>query len=312
VNRTIFGILDATDAGHGSVLAGIAWMLLASLGFAGVYGIVRHLSTDLHPFVIVFFRSLFGLAVMVPWILSTRLDGLRTRRVGLHLVRAVLSITVTFSLFWGFSHMPMAQAMALNFTAPLFTTVFAVIILGEVAHLRRWSATIIGLLGTIVILRPGMEAVSAPALVVLFGSLVMAGSVIVIKILSRTESVNAIVTYMVIFITPLSLVPALFVWTTPDWRELAWLFALGVAATFAHQCVTRALRAADASVVMPFEYTQLPFVAAIGYLAFGQGVDAWTWSGAAIIAAAGIYIAHREAVIGRTRTATLAAIEPDA
>ncbi|MCP4326976.1 MAG: DMT family transporter [Alphaproteobacteria bacterium] len=288
-----------------SFIAGALWMLLAALGFALMSGIIRHVSAQLDPFVIVFFRNLFGLMFMMPWLLRSGLSGLRTGRLRLHLLRAVMGLGGMLCWFWALSNMPMAEAVALNFTAPLFTTVLAIPLLGEVVHLRRWTATIVGFLGVLVILRPGMAAISEPAIVVLMASVFMAGAGILIKTLSRTEGDGAMVTYVVLFLTPMSLVPALFVWTMPSWTTLLWLAAIGGLATLAHQCLTRSFRAADASAIMPFDYARLPFVAAIGYVAFDQSVDVWTWVGGGIIAAAGLYIAHREIVLGRDPTAPL-------
>ena len=291
----------------GAVLQGAFWMLLAALCFAAMNGIIRHLSTELHPFVLAFFRTFFGLAFMLPWILRSRGAGLKTDRLGLHFIRALIGLTAMLAWFWALAHMAMAEAVALNFTMPLFTTLLAIPLLGEVVRMRRWAATAIGFLGVLVILRPGAGAISDTALIVLFASVFMAAAGIAIKMLSRTETNNAIVAYMVVFMTPMALVPALFVWTTPSWTALPWLVALGGMATLAHQCLTRSFRAADASAVMPFDYARLPFTALVGYLAFGQVVDIWTWIGGGIIAVAGLYIAHREVVLGRARTVPLAA-----
>ncbi len=277
-------------------------MTLAALGFACMIGIIRHVSTEVHPFVVAFFRFFFSLMFMIPWLLRVGLGGLRTDHLGLHGIRAGLGLFAMLCWFWGLAHMPLAEAVALNFTAPLFTTVLAIFVLGEVVHARRWSATIIGFLGTLIILRPGAVAITDASLIVLLASLFMACSGIAIKLLSRTESSSTIVAYMALFLTPLSLVPALFVWTTPSWTMFMWLILLGGLATASHICLSRSFAAADASAIMPFDYARLPFAAAIGYVAFDQTVDIWTWVGAGIIAASGLYIAHREVVLGRSRT----------
>jgi S-adenosylmethionine uptake transporter len=126
-----------------------------------------------------------------------------------------------------------------------------------------------------------------------------------VKILSRTEPTSLIVAYMGIYLVPMSLVPALFVWTTPSGTDWLWLIAIGAVATFGQLAITSAYAAAEATVVVPFDYTRLLFAALIGYAAFGEIPDAWTWLGAAVIAASAVYIAHREAV--RSRAATTAA-----
>jgi len=282
----------------GSFVRAVLWMLAAMAGFAVMIAIVRILSADLHAFVIAFFRNLFGLLFMVPWLIRVGRAGLKTERLGLHAVRAGFGLAAMLLWFWALGRMPLAEAVALNFTAPLFTTLLSIPLLGEVVRLRRWTATAIGFLGTLVILRPDAEGLSWPALAVIGASLFMALAGISIKKLATTESSSAMVTYMVLFLTPASLLPALATWTTPDGPTWLWLIALGGLATLSHQCLVRAFRLAEASALMPFDYARLPFAAALGFVLFGEIADLWTWVGAAAIAGSGLYIAHREARLG--------------
>jgi drug/metabolite transporter (DMT)-like permease len=131
----------------------------------------------------------------------------------------------------------------------------------------------------------------------------MAVSVLFIKSLSRTEHPSAIVLYMNLILTPLSLFPALFVWRWPSWPMLAVLACLGLFATLAHQLLTRAYTKGDASAVIPFDYARLPFIAVMAYVVFGEVPSPWTWPGAAIIAGAAVYIVRREAKRARRRAA---------
>lgn len=290
------------DATGNNVLLGAGFMVAAGLFFAVMMGMIRHLADDgVHPFEIAFFRNLFGFAVMLPWIFKVGLGGLKTDKYGLYTLRAITGTAAMVAWFWAISVLPLTEATALSFTTPFFATILAIPILGEVVRIRRWAAIVIGFLGAMVILRPGVESVSAEALMVLFSAVMMAASSMCIKLLSRTEPVNAIVVYMTIYLTPLSLIPALFVWTWPSWEQLGWLFLLGGVATLAHVCLTQAFRHADASAVMPFDFARLIFASIIGYIVFSQVTDLWTWIGAAIIAIAAIYIAHREAVAARER-----------
>ncbi len=285
-----------------NVLLGAAFMLSAGLFFAIMMGIIRHLAHDgVHPFEIAFFRNLFGFAVMLPWVFKVGLGGLKTERYGLYTMRALTGTAAMVAWFWAISILPLTEATALSFTTPFFATILAVPILHEVVRIRRWAAICIGFAGALVILRPGFQTISAEALMVLFSALMMAMSTMCIKLLSRTEPVNAIVVYMTIYLTPLSLIPALFVWVWPTWEQLGWLALLGLVATVAHICLTRAFRHADASAVMPFDFSRLIFASLIGYLLFDQVTDLWTWVGSAIIVGAAIYIAHREAVAARER-----------
>ena len=302
---TAFAAMPAT-------IRGALWMTVGTAGFAVAAGIIRHTSAELHTFEIVFFRNLFALFIMLPWVMRQGAGALRTKRIGLYTFRACLALTAMISWYTAITLVPLGDAVALSFTAPIFTTILAGIFLHEVIRARRWSAVLVGFLGVLVILRPGFETVDPNLFIVIVSSVAFAGSGIVIKILSRTDSPNAIVTWMAIYLTPLSLVPALFVWRTPEVATLLWLVALAAATTTGHIGLTRAYAVAEATAVQPFAYVHLPFVAIVGYIAFGEVPTAWTWIGAAIIAAACLYIAHREARAtdsARAGTATAAGQE---
>ena len=281
---------------------GAVWMVLAAALFASLTALVRHVSARVPPVEIVFFRSVFGLLFMLPWALGAGagVANLRTRRLGMHGLRALSALGSFICWYLAFAVMPIAEATALSFTAPLFATVGAVLFLGEVVGVRRASAVVVGFIGAMVILRPGIEAITLPALLVLAGSAFNAVSVLTIKSLSRTESAGTIVVYLGLLMTPMSILPALFYWTMPSLETLAWLAGIGLVATLSQLTLSRALRVADATAVLPFDYSKLIFAAILGYAAFGEQPDLWTWAGATIIFAATLYTARREA-LGATR-----------
>lgn len=269
-------------------------MVLATFAFAIMTALIRFLAEDLHPFQIAFFRNLFGFLFMLPWLMRAGMGALRTTRMRLYWLRAAFALAAMLCWFSGLALMPLAEATALSFSAPLFATLAAIVVLGERLGPHRTIALISGLAGALIILRPGLAPVGLPALLILASSVFIACAITTVKILARTEGTSAIVTWMVIYLIPLSLVPALFVWTWPDLDLLGWLFALGAAATVGQVAMTRAYAAADATVVLPLDYTRLPFVALIGWVAFAETVDVWTWVGAAVMATATIYMTYRE------------------
>jgi drug/metabolite transporter (DMT)-like permease len=199
------------------------------------------------------------------------------------------------SWFYGISYVPLATATAVNFTAPLFATMAAAVILHEEVGLRRWAAVVIGFVGVLVIMRPSHESLDPMLLVILLSAASWAMNNITVKYLVRTEPPSTVVALFSVYLMPLSLIPALFVWQWPDLRTLCALAGLGVLGTLAHLSVARAYLTADASACAPYEFVRLPYAALIGYLLFGEVSDGWTWVGAAIIAGAVIYVAHREA-----------------
>jgi drug/metabolite transporter (DMT)-like permease len=280
---------------------GILWMIAAAVFFAGLNSAVRLGSTQVHVFEVVFFRNFFNLIFMLPWLIRMGLGALRTQRLGLHALRSTFGLISMFLQFSALALMPLAEATAISFSAPLFAMIGAALVVGEKVRARRWIAIGIGFLGVAIVLRPGFAAVSLPALMMLIGSSVVGAGFTCVKLLSRTESPNVMVLFMGIFMAPVSLVPALFVWQWPS--ALGWLYlvAVGTCATLAHLCFNRAFAAAKASAVLPFDYLRLPLVALYGFLLFTEIPDVWTWAGAGVIVAANLYIAQREAALARAR-----------
>ncbi len=288
---------------------GALYMIAAAFGFSLMNMFIRIAAAELHPFTIAFFRNLFALAFILPWLARTGLSGLRTQRLGTHLLRGLFGITAMLCWFSSVVLLPLGEAVALNFTVPLFATAGAALFLGEVVGIRRWAATFVGFLGVLIVLRPGFAEVTPVMALPIIASVFMAASVLLVKSLSRTEHPATIVLILNMILTPLSLGPALLYWQWPSWPVLAALVALGLFATFAQLALTQAFSKAEASVIIPFDYARLPFIAVMAYFAFGEIPSAWTWPGAAVIASAAIYIARREAKVARVRAASGAAGE---
>lgn len=290
----------ATPPSH--TVRGALYVIAASFFFAAMGALIRLGAAELHAFQIAFLRNFFGLLFMLPWLYRDGFTVLRTERIGLYWLRAILGVITMLTWFWAMTVMPLAEAVSLSFSAPLFVTLGAVIFLNEVVGLRRWSATMVGFLGVIIILRPGINSINPAAIGVVASAVCMAGSILLIKVLSRSESPNAIVLYMVLMMAPLSLLPALAVWQWPSAQTWLWMVMLGGFGTIAHLLFTNALKVAEASAVMPFDFVRLPFTVVLGIWLFDQNIDLWTWAGAAVIFSSGIYIAHREILSGRPRT----------
>ncbi len=286
---------DAEDAGgRGDVLRGALLMAAAAACYAILHGSVRYISSDIHPFEVTFFRNLFGFLVLLPWFVMHGLQPLRTRRFGLHLLRAGSNVVAMLMFFMALSMTPLALVQALGFTAPLFTTVLAIFILGERVRLRRWTALIAGFVGALAIIRPGLQPVDTGSLLTLGSAAVWGFTLVIIKVLSRTDSAVTITAYMVLLMSPLSLIPALFFWTWPDPAGWFWLVVCGVSGTAAQLLMAQSFRVAEATVVLPFDFTKIVWGALIGYVVFGEVVDIWTWIGAAVIFAGVTYITYRE------------------
>ncbi|TNE35303.1 MAG: DMT family transporter, partial [Alphaproteobacteria bacterium] len=242
----------------------------------------------------VFLRNVAGLLFIMPWLLKVGIRGLKTKRVGFYCGRGLSGFLSMISWFYAVSVLPLADAVSLNFTAPIFGTVLAIFILGEKVGIRRGTAMIVGFAGAMIILRPGFTHLNLGSYAALISAVGMAMSIMFVKLLSRTESTPAIVAWTQIWILPMSFLPAMFVWQTPTLHQIMLILTIGLLATFGHLSFTRAYSLAEASLVMPFDFFRLIFSAAIGFIFFLQSPDIYTYIGAAVIFSSSIYIAIRE------------------
>ncbi len=279
----------------------ISCILVGSASSAGMNGSIRELSTGLHVFEIAFFRNFFGLILMLGLVARGRLGVLRTKRFPLHLLRAVLNAVAMLTFFQALALIPLAEVTALAFTTPLFAVVLAVIVLKERLGPRRMVGLLVGLVGALIIIRPGVVPLSLGSVLVIGSSLIWACALMCIKLLSRTETSLSIAIYAALLLTPLTGIPALFVWQWPHGSEWVLLVVIAATGSFYQVMINQALKLADASLVMPFDFTKLIWAALVGYIFFSEIPDIWTVAGGAVIIASVTYITYREA---QTKPAT--------
>ena len=262
---------------------------------------VRKVSVDMHVFESVMFRSLFGIAFMVPWLMRKGFAGIRTKRLGLFAIRGTGAYFVTYFYFSAAALIPLADLTSITFTRPILGTIAAIIFLKEVAGGRRWSAIAVGFIGMLIIVRPGFADVNLGILLVLCGVMFQTCNTIIVKKLTETEHPDTIVLYHTLFILPLSIIPAIYVWKTPTPEQWFWLAVIGAAGILTQRAMTRAFVAADASFVLAMSYLRLPIAAFVGFAFFSEVPVIWVWIGASIICASSAYIAHRESVLARAK-----------
>ena len=277
-----------------SVLWGCLAMFASTLFFSGMHACVRYLSADLHPFEIAFFRNFFGVLILIPFAVRAGRHVLKTQHFNLHLVRASFNIVAMLVFFYALSITPLALVQALSFTAPLFTTILAIFFLGEIVRLRRWAAIIVGFIGVLIILRPGIEPLQLGAYLVLCSAAIWAMTMIVIKRLSNTDSALTITLYVSLFLTLFSFVPALLVWEWPVGMHWLWLLGIAVAGTLGQLCLAKAFSLADATLVLPIDFAKIVWGALFGYVFFSETVDGLTWLGAIIVFSGACYLGWRE------------------
>lgn len=284
-----------------SNLRGIVAMLLAVGLFSLMDGGLKHLAGHYPPMQVAALRGLSGVPLVAAWVLATgAAAGLLKVRWSLHLLRAALSILMLSSFAFALRGMPMTTAYSIFFVAPLLITALSVPMLGETVGPRRWAAIAVGLLGVLVVLRPTGEGVFGWAgLAVLVAASGYSLSAIMVRVMHRTDSAQSMVFWMLVMTAVGAGLLAL-----PGWVPLraadAWVIAgVGVTGFLGQVAITEAFRSGEASVVAPFEYSALAWGLGLDLLIWGALPDGWTFAGAGIIVASGLYLVHRERVRAR-------------
>jgi drug/metabolite transporter (DMT)-like permease len=285
-------------------IAGVIWVTISMALLAGLAAFSRAaMNAGLHPFEVVFLRNLLACVMLLPLLAWRGASLLQSNQFSLYGVRVVISLLSMQAWFYALSLIPIGEVTAITFLAPVFGTLAAIFLLGERVRLRRWSAIIVGFLGAMIILRPGMAPLGLGQACAVFTAMSMGFAAIMIKQLTAIDDPDKIVLLTNLMLTPLSLVPALLVWTWPSVEALVPVLGMGLMAVLGHATLVRGYAATDASLAMTFEFSRLPFAVGIAYLAFGETIDAWTWVGAAIIFASAVYITRREAKLAAQRPA---------
>ena len=257
--------------------------------------LVRVLSQELNAFSIAFFRSIFGLIFVLPWIYKRRSQIFRTNFAWLHAVRAALKVLALVTFFYAVSRANLAQVTAINFATPIFVMIGALLFLGEKLGLLRIVAVVLGFGGVLLIVRPATGQFDPFLLFALLGALFTAAIQLVLKAMSRRDPTDTLVAWNLILMGPLALIPAVFFWTTPSPAMLGLLALQGALGAIGMTAITRAMSLADVSAIIPFDFLRLPLVALGASYFFSQSADAVTWMGAAIIFSAGLVASRRPA-----------------
>lgn len=252
-------------------------------------------------FEIVFLRQLLGALFMLPWLVRAGVGTLRTVRLPTHGLRACCGYAGLVCGYHALYLIPMSDTVALQFTLPIFTAIFAVLFLGERVGIHRWAAIFVGFVGVLVIVRPGFSVLNVGMALALASAAFYAATDVSARSLSHNDGTPVIMFYGYILQLPLSTAPAVFYWTTPSIETVPAILGFILSAMVAQWCLTRAFAYAEASLVSPVLFLRLPFVATIGFVVFGQSTSDWTWAGAGIIFLSTYALAWREARAHRRR-----------
>jgi len=278
----------------------IMWMVVSVICFSAMSLCVKHAANQgIAPFQIVFARVLFGLVAILPFaLIAGPRSVLATKRPFRHMLRSAVGVSAMVLLFIAFSRLNMTETVALNFTVPFFVALGAAIFLGEVIRMRRIAATVVGFLGVLVVAQPWNQALVWAQMLPLLAAVLMATAFLLVKDLTKTESTIRLVTFQGFWMSVYTIVPALLVWQSLSLDLWLVLILAGFIATAGQWALTLAARQGEASAVMPFDYLRLPLVAVLELTVLGVVPAFASLAGGAIIAAAAIYMARREAQLG--------------
>lgn len=282
-------------------LAGIAYKVSATLGFAAMAASIKALADGYPVGETVFFRSFFALPIVVGWAWAAgkMQDAWRTENVWFHMSRSVVGLAAMFMSFVALQDLPLADWTVIGFAMPIFATILAAALLAEPVGVWRASAVAVGFLGVLIVIGPKLSFANGGAALLMLASTLCAGMVIVIiRRISATENGVAIAFYFMLACTVVSALTLPFAWRTPDTHDLILLILSGVFGGIGQVCNTFAYARAAPSLLGPFDYLGLVWAVGLGMILFDQFPDALTWVGAIIVIASGVVIAWRERRLG--------------
>jgi drug/metabolite transporter (DMT)-like permease len=285
---------NVTSRDEDRPLHGIVLLIASTLCLATSDALAKYLSATLPSVEIAWIRFSVFVLIMLPIAISSGSSPLRSLRPGLQFLRGLTLVSSSLLFITGLRYLPIAEASATSFVAPLFVTGLSILMLAERVGRRRWAATLVGLFGVLIVVRPGTAAFDPASILPITSAFLWALTLVMTRMISgadrtvTTMTLSAIVGFCVLS----ALVP--LVWVTPSWRDLALAVGVGFASTAGQWMVVLAFRHADASVLAPFSYVQLVWVTVIGLAVFAEVPDLWTFVGAAFIIGSGLYTAHRE------------------
>ena len=291
-------------------LLGIGLKVLSALVFTAMSAILKIVSVRYPTGELVFFRSAFAIVPLLIWLgwRGDLVDSIRTHNIGGHLMRGIMGSCAMFSGFFALSFLPLHDAIAIGYAAPLMVVVLAALVLKETVRAYRWAAVVVGFAGVLIMLSPHLGVGLAPgimpagaavgALFALFGAFCSAGAAIQVRRLTSSEKTGAIVLYFSLLTTLLGLSTVVLGWRMPAGLDAVLLVSIGILGGIGQILMTQSYRYADTSIIAPFEYTTMIWAFLIGWFAFGDLPTLTVSIGAVIVAAAGMFVIWRERQVG--------------
>ena len=274
------------------ILLSLTGTLTAAIMVSGI----KLLSQDLNPFIIAFYRCLFGVLVMLPFMIYNYPKAWKTHNMKLQFIRCSINIYSMISWFTAIGTMQLEKAAAIGFTTPLFTTILAIIFLGEVIKIQRITALVIGFIGILVVIRPGYIPIESGTLWLLSAAITFSIVIIIVKKLTEKDSSLTTAFYQMAFMVPPLFLISLFFWENVNINQIYLFIFVAISGFITQFSFAQCLKMAETTFIMPFQFTKLIWLSVIGYIFFSEIPDYWTWIGAVIIFTSILFITYREAV----------------
>lgn len=284
-------------------MRGPLWMLGSAGSFALMWGFIRYASQDVHSTVIVFLRYVIGAALVLLVYRNSLASVLDRTHLKSHLHRSLTGVIAAALLYYAISSAPMATVLAITYTQPLFTTIGAVLFLGERIRIRRILALVVGFIGVMIVLRPGQSPISAGLVAALLAAILSGAAFIQIKQLTDKNAMNTIVAWSFILPLPVVFILALPYWTWPQASSALAILCVGLTAYSGQVCMVRAFNSAEMTAIMPYDFIRFIMVTLIGINIFSERFDIITILGGTVIFASTLYLAYRDNVAARAKAA---------
>lgn len=285
-------------------IRGAIWILLAGVFFTVMSAMIKYLGSRIPVVEILFVRQMVMVGILAPSLLRDPIGAFRTPYPLLHAGRVALSVVAMMAGFLSIVHMPLADGVSIGFSKSFFTTIFAIIILGEVVGPHRWGATIVGFLGVVVMLKPSPEHFDIYALYGVISAAAAGLILVIIRKLAQREKLVTVMSYQSIGVGLVFAVPAWLVWVPPTMNEFMLMATIGLFSAIGQSCNFRAFRVGEAAAITSMDYVRLVYAALLGVFVFGEWPGQSALAGTAIIIGASLYaIRHERRVARRAREA---------
>ena len=249
---------------------------------------------DSNVFTVGFMRFFFGFLMILPFILKSRFKIYNTSNLKLHITRSIINVPMMILGFAALMYIPLEQIKAIGFLSPILVVILSVIFLKERIYLIRTFSLILGFIGTLIILRPGIIEINIGVYMVLLSGLFWSTVIIITKFMSKEDSAMTILTYQYTFVSVFTLPLALIYWSNPSIMSIFYSFLAAIVGTILHLCINNSYKLADLSIIQPVWFTQLIFASLFGFMIFGTLPDLFTWIGAILVFISVLIITYRE------------------